>query len=238
MSYVLITGSGRRIGKVLALEFAKKGYDIILHYNNSKDKALATKREIDNIGVKSELIKADLKDENEIKNLFKQIYNLNVDILINNAAIYPQAKSLSELDISDWNNVINLNLRSIFLMSQQFVKLYKSNKGKIINIASLGAFHIWKKRIVYNTSKAGVIQLTKALAYELAPRISVNTVSPGMININNDAPSEDILMDESSIPYGRFGKPEEIFEAVYFFASCSNFITGQNINVDGGFGLK
>ncbi len=72
---------------------------------------------------------------------------------------------------------------------------------------------------------------------ELAPNISVNSVSPGSIFINNDEPSEHITLKESSIPYGRFGKPEEVFEAVYFFATCSNFITGQNINVDGGFGL-
>lgn len=236
MKYVLITGAARRIGRVLALEFAKKGYNIVLHYNESEARALETIKEIEEIGVDVKLIKANLKNEDEISNIFSEISNLDVEILINNAAIYPAQKSLSELDLSNWNEVINLNLRSVFLMSKYFAELNKGN-GKIINIGSLGAFHIWKKRLIYNTAKAGVIQLTKALALELAPRIAVNSVSPGTIYFENDAPSEHISLKESSVPYGRFGKPEEVFEAVYFFSTCSNFITGQNINVDGGFGL-
>ena len=236
MKYILITGAARRIGRILALEFSKKGYNIVLHYNESEVRALETKKEIEKIGAEIKLIKANLKNEDEISNLWSEISHLEIEILVNNAAIYPAQKSLSEFDLNDWNEVINLNLRSVFLMSKHFAELNKGN-GKIINIGSLGAFHIWKKRVIYNTAKAGVIQLTKALALELAPRISVNSVSPGTIYFENDAPSEHISLKESSVPYGRFGKPEEVFEAVYFFSTCSNFITGQNINVDGGFGL-
>jgi len=236
MKNVLITGSARRIGRVLAIEFAKKGYNLFLHYNDSQERALITKKEIEEYGVNVVLVKADLRNENHIEHLFKDLNNYNIDILVNNAAIYPEQKPLNELELQDWNDTINLNLRSVFLMSKFFAEQI-NNKGKIINIGSLGAFHIWKKRIIYNTAKAGVIQLTKALAIELAPNISVNSVSPGSIFINNDEPSEHITLKESSIPFGRFGKPEEVFEAVYFFATCSNFITGQNINVDGGFGL-
>ena len=236
MKYILITGAARRIGRILALEFSKKGYNIVLHYNESEVRALETKKEIEKIGAEIKLIKANLKNEDEISNLWSEISHLEIEILVNNAAIYPAQKSLSEFDLNDWNEVINLNLRSVFLMSKHFAELNKGN-GKIINIGSLGAFHIWKKRVIYNTAKAGVIQLTKALALELAPRIAVNSVSPGTIYFENDAPSEHISLKESSVPYGRFGKPEEVFEAVYFFSTCSNFITGQNINVDGGFGL-
>ncbi len=235
MKNVLITGSARRIGRVLAIEFAKKGYNIFLHYNDSQEKALITKNEIEKYGVNVVLVKADLREENQIEDLFKELKNQEINILVNNAAIYPEQKPLNELELEDWNDTINLNLRSVFLISKFFAT--HNIEGKIINIGSLGAFHIWKKRIIYNTAKAGLIQLTKALAIELTPRISVNSVSPGTIFIKKDEPSEHITLKESSIPYGRFGKPEEVFEAVYFFATCSNFITGQNINVDGGFGL-
>lgn len=236
MNYVLITGGARRIGKVIALEFAKKGYNIVLHYNKSDELANITKTEIENYNVNVMLAKADLTIESEIDKLFLQIKQYPIDIVVNNAAIYPKQKSISELDLNDWNEVINLNLRSYFLVSQNFTNICKAN-GKIINIASLGAFHIWKKRIIYNISKAGVVQLTKALAVELAPRIAVNSVSPGSIFIPNDDPSEHITLKESSIPFGRHGMAEEVFEAVHFFATCSNYITGQNVNVDGGFGL-
>ena len=238
MKWVLITGSGKRLGKELAIRFAEKKYNIILHYNSSKKDALATLTRLKEIGIDTLLVQGNLEIKKDIDSIFYHLKQEGItpDILVNNAAIYPTSKSLANTELDLWDSTLNINLRSTFYMSKLF-SIEGKNGSKIVNIASLGAFHIWKERIPYNVSKAGVIQLTKALARELTPKIAVNSVSPGTILIANDEPSEPIQLNEKHIPFGRYGKPDDVFEAVYFFSTCSNFITGQNICVDGGFGL-
>jgi NAD(P)-dependent dehydrogenase (short-subunit alcohol dehydrogenase family) len=238
MPIVLITGSGRRLGKGLALEFAALGYDIILHYKKSEKLAELTFNEIKSLGVRCYKIEGDVRDFDKMKSEFNNAVNAvgHPDILINNAAIYPKSKNLSDTNLEIWDSVIDINLKSYFTLSKLFAE--NAVKGsRIINIASLGAFSIWKGRIPYNVSKAGVIQLTKALAKDLAPDISVNSVSPGTIFIPNEPPDEEIKLDIDKIPMKRYGLIKDVFDAVYFFATASIYITGQNLNVDGGLHL-
>lgn len=235
---VIITGGGRRIGKGLAVEFGKLGWNVGIIYNRSEDSALKTVDSIRELGVLCYSAKADITNSTEaaraVNTLFSDLGS--VDVLINNAAIYPEAHSLQEIPYELWHQTINTNLSGMFYTSKSFVTKAKSN-SRIINIASLGAYKIWKQRIPYNVSKAGVIQFTKALALELAPNIAVNSVSPGTIEIIDEPADAGGLINISKIPMKRYGNVKDIFDAVYFFATCSLFITGQDIIVDGGFSL-
>lgn len=240
MATILITGSGRRIGRALAIKFAEKKYDVIVHYNNSKEKAFDTVKEIQLLGCKAVAVKADVRNESEIISAFEQgMDKLGMpEILVNNAGIFPEAKPLQDISLGLWDDTMNTNLRSEFLFAKIFAK-YAGKGSKIINIASLGGIEIWKNRIPYNVSKSAVIQLTKALARELAPDISVNCINPGAILIEDDISKTDTtLIDINKIPMKRFGSVQDIFDAVYFFATASSYITGQVLTVDGGYHLS
>jgi pteridine reductase len=235
---VIITGGARRIGKGLAIQFANSGWNVGIIYNKSAEQAKETLRLIEQTGVRAYAIQADVSHHDEIQNAIVEMKNHfgEVHVLVNNAAIYPERQSLQELTIDSWELVMNTNLRSILSSSQKFAEIVQSG-ARIINIASLGAFRIWKQRIPYNVSKTGVIQLTKALALELAPDISVNSVSPGTIEIKDEAADAGALISVDKIPMKRYGNVNDVFDAVYFFANCSSFITGQNLSIDGGFSL-
>lgn len=249
MAVVLITGGARRIGKSLCLNFAKKGYDVIINYNQSHNEAISLKNEIINLGVKCEIYKADVSNLLEVEKMFAEIENKNngllPNILINNAGIFPNSTNFDEVDEYTWHNTIDTNLSSQFYCANNFYKLvkkYNIPNARIINFSSLGAIEVWKGRTAYNVSKAGVRQLTKSLARDLAPLVCVNSVSPGTIDIDSnntsDLPSEELRISSNRIPYGRYGNTDDIFDAVYFFATCSPFITGNNLNVDGAYSLS
>ena len=238
MSLIFITGSGKRLGKALAISFARHGWDIILHYNQSEASASETERVIKDLGRKVIKFRADLTDFSGYADSYRHTIDKigHPDVLVNNAAIYPRRHSLSETDLELWDKVMDSNVKACF----NTAKLFAENAAKgsrIINIASLGAYQIWKGRIPYNVSKAALIQLTKALAKDLAPDIAVNSVSPGYIEIKGEEAVESGNLKIDSIPMKRYGEPDDVFDAVYFFSSCSHYITGQNINVDGGFNL-
>jgi 3-oxoacyl-[acyl-carrier protein] reductase len=165
---IFISGSGRRIGRGLAINFAKMGWDVAIHYNSSEVKALETKRTIDNLGVNCIAVKADVCNYKEFDRAFTQAvdYMGVPDVFINNSGIFPAKQSLENSSIEIWDNTLNTNLRSEFYGAKLFATI-ASKGAKIINVGSLGGLEIWKSRIPYNVSKAGVIQLTKALALEL-----------------------------------------------------------------------
>jgi NAD(P)-dependent dehydrogenase (short-subunit alcohol dehydrogenase family) len=238
MKTVFITGSGKRLGKYLAISFAKLNWNVIIHYNSSEKSAFETFNTVKSHGVQCCAVKADLKDFEQISNAFGEAVKIAgiPDVLINNAGVFPEQRNLQDIENNFWDDVINTNLRAVFYTSKIFAGIAPNNSS-IVNIVSLGATEIWKKRIPYNVSKAGLLQLTKALARELAPNIKVNAVSPGTIEIPEEKPVEPIKVNALRIPMERYGTPEDVFEAVYFLSTCSNFITGQNIIVDGGFSL-
>lgn len=235
---VIITGGARRIGRGLALQFAERSWNVGIIFNQSLSESVDTVNFINQHGVESLALKADVSNHIEIQSAIAEMAQHfgNVDVLVNNAAIYPERKSLYDLTLQAWDDTLNTNLRSVMSASQSFAK-YASGEARIINIASLGAYQIWKQRLPYNVSKAGVIQLTKALALELAPYISVNSISPGTIEINNEPDETGSLIPVERIPMRRYGNTRDVFDGVYFFATCSMFITGQNLTIDGGFSL-
>ncbi len=234
MNTCLITGGARRLGKHLAIGFANKGWNIILHYNDSNPTKVL--EEIKQIGVEVFPIRFDLQKADQIIQGFEQIkqsFHLP-NLLINNAAVFPDRKSILNTSVEDWDKVININLKSVFITSKEFCK-FAGNGSRIINIASEGAHKIWKERLTYNVSKSALITLTKALARELAPRITVNSISPGYIQFDND--EQEGIIPQSRIPMHRYSTPDDVFQIVYFLATSTEYLTGQDIIVDGGLGL-
>ena len=232
---VLITGSGKRLGKGLALKFAEKKWDVAIHYNNSEESAKNFELKLSKMGIKTILLKADLQNFDEIRNMFDQLReNAWIpDVLINNAGVFPTKSSIAELSSNTWDDVMDINLKATFLTSKLFAEISKEN-SKIINIASIGGIEVWDKRIPYNVSKAGLIKLTEVLARELSPKICVNCISPGTLLIENEPASEKLISIEK-IPALRYGTIDDIFEAVWFFSNCGNYITGNNLVVDGAY---
>ncbi len=236
MSLVFITGAGRRIGKALAINFAKKGWDVAINYNSSEKSAIETAEICRAQGVRTNTYKADVSIKEEIVSAIdKCIEELGIpDVLVNNAGVFPERTNISDIEESLIDNTFGINLKGEFFTSQYFSQLAKPN-SRIINIASLGAFEIWKGRLPYHISKSALIHMTRALAVELAPNISVNSVSPGAIEVRDDPAKDSSLISVDKIPMKRYGTPDDIFDAVYFFATTTSYITAQNITVDGGY---
>lgn len=235
----LITGSARRVGKAIALELAKNGVNIYLHYGNAKEAAKATKNEIKDFGVEVIDIKSNLSSENGVTKLFDPIIkNKKLDFLVNSAATF-QKKDVENVTLTDWDHVMNVNLRAPFFISQQARRLMSKNngieKGVIVNISDLSGIYPWAGYTHHGISKAGLIQLTKSIAYEFSPDIRVNAIIPGPIlpPPGMDVESTSWKQMTESLPLKRGGNPLDIAKTVIMLIENS-YITGTCIFVDGG----
>jgi NAD(P)-dependent dehydrogenase (short-subunit alcohol dehydrogenase family) len=235
---VLVTGSGRRLGRHILLAFhRKRQYDLVLHYNSSVEESLKTEKEITSEGGNVLRVQADLSKPDEIEGLFSQIESRygRLDILVNNAAIFNKYR-WDEIDADVWDNLHQINIRAVFLCSRAGARLMLKNpgSGKIINFASLGGIQAWKDHIHYGAAKAGVIHLTKTLARSLAPHITVNAIAPGTIIIENEEDPEIKHINPDRILLKRYGEPADITDIVMFLSTSASYITGVTIPVDGG----
>ncbi len=236
----LITGGSRGIGREASLLFAQAGAEVIINYHKSKDKAEGLLEEIVRGGEKAEIFQADISKPEEVKGLFDHIRKRwdRLDILVNNAGMIRDNLLLST-ELSDWDRVLDLNLRGAFLCTRYAVEMMLPNhSGKIINIASTGAIKGGRGQTNYAASKGGLAAFSRACAAELSGKgIQVNAVLPGMIvtdmsNRVRKRAGDEIL---ETIPCGRFGEPREVAYLILFLASSlSDYITGQAIAVDGG----
>lgn len=235
----LVTGGARRLGKDICIELGRSGFDIILTYNKSSkeilDKAVS---EIAKTGADVRAYKCDLTGVKNITNLFKKVKTIfnRLDLLVNNAAIFERTE-FTETTESFFDKFIDTNLRSVFFCCQEAAKIMlnnKKDKGRIINIASLGAVENWTGYIPYSVSKAGVEKLTKQLGKKLAPQILVNAIAPGTVLIRNDENKTVDHREKKKYPMKRFAFPEDITSLVRYLALENNYITGQMIIVDGG----
>lgn len=230
----LITGGSRRVGKEIALELAKGGSFICIHYRNSRDEALKTLEEIRKLGSDGEIFSADLRKPHEIKEVFEKLrekYGV-LHILINNAAVFKRTP-FHTLNIEDFDLHIETNLRAPYLCSIEGKKLMKEG-GKIINIVDIKGMRPTRNYLPYSISKAGLIMMTKDLARLLAPEIQVNAVAAGVVLLREDENVEEMEKIIRKIPLGRTGSPEDIAKTVRFLIEGSDYITGQVIVVDGG----
>lgn len=236
----VVTGAGRGIGEGIALALAKEKCKIIVSDLDKKNCDNVVKK-LKEIGAEAMAIKCDVSKKSEVEKLFKQIKKSfgGVDILINNAGIFPFV-NFEKMTEKDWDKVINVNLKSIYLTSSEAIKLMK-NGGRIINISSIAAFVGFAGLVHYCASKGAITGMIRALALELAPKkITVNAVAPGAIETPGaKQPEEAKNQTISVIPLARMGQPSDIANAVVFLASDkSEYITGQTIIVDGGWTLR
>lgn len=237
---VLITGAGKNLGSHFAIQFAALGYSVVIHYNTSKESAERLCDSITQSGGDAITCQADLSEPSSAKNVFDVALDKfgSVDVLINNAGVFPKEMLIGDVSSVIWNNVMQINLSAGFEMSREFSKqthFSDTHIGKIINISSVGAKKIFKHKIPYNISKSAVINMTRVLARELSPYITVNCVSPGIIQYKD---SISYPIKKENIPLRCYGKAEDITGIVTFLCSdYGNYITGQNICVDGGMEL-
>ena len=237
----LVTGASRGIGKSIALSLGELGAEVIVNYSASDVSAEEVTKSINNKGGSSYKLKFDVSDEESVNNAIKKIIEDSgkIDILINNAGITRDGL-LIRMKASQWDEVLNINLRGVFLCTKNVSKfMMKQRSGKIINITSIVGLIGNPGQANYAASKAGVIGFTKTCAKEFASRgIKVNAIAPGFIetemteNLNND----DIL---KMIPLGKLGSTDQISSLVNFLVSsdASEYITGQTISIDGGMSI-
>lgn len=241
MKNVLVTGATGGIGMAIAEAFAQKGYNVALHTCTKKELAEELSYSLsEKYGVKTTCVFADVSKESGAKDMFSLLEKDfgGVDILVNNAGI-SSVMMLCDTTEDEWDRVVDINLKGVFLCSKEASKNMVHNKwGRIINISSVWGISGASCEVAYSASKAGVIGFTKALAKELAPSgITVNAVSPGLIDtpMNSHLSRDDINDLCNEIPVGRMGTPREVAHTVLFLADeNSSYITAQNITVDGG----
>ena len=236
MKTVLITGGSRGIGREIVRLFAEKGYNVAFTYRSSVDEAEALASEVGALA-----IKADSSVESDVLMAVERTLSTygRIDCLVNNAAV--SAFSLfTDITLDDWNAMIGTNLTGAFLYSKAVIPdMLKRKSGRIINITSMWGLVGASCEVHYSAAKAGLIGMTKALAKELGPSgITVNAIAPGVINtdMNKALSDEDkaILVDET--PLMRLGEPRDVAEAALFLAGDgASFITGEVLNISGGF---
>lgn len=240
----LVTGGARGIGREICLRLSEAGAKVIINYSRSGDQAADLRDEIVRNGDAADIFQADISKPEEVDALFQYISDgfSRLDILVNNAGIIKD-NLLFAMELSDWDNVHNVNLRGAFLCTRRAGAMMMAGRsGKIINIASIGAIRGGRGQTNYASSKGGLTSFTRACAVELASRgIQVNAVLPGMIRTEMSTrvrkrAGESIL---ERIPMGRFGEPVDVANLVLFLASdMADYVTGQTISVDGGLSIS
>jgi len=234
---VLVTGAAKRIGRSIALRLAREGARVAIHYYGSEAEARETASECGD-AAEGKTFRANLESVAEIRAMFESVREHfgTLDGLVNNAARFTRIDPLL-MEEADWDFIHSVNLKSVFFCSQAAARIMLAGAGgHIVNISSLGALRPWAEHAHYCASKAGVVMLTRALAKAWAPRISVNSVAPGVIPF--DKTDERIERFIAATPAGRAGTGDEVAEAVTFFLSSTKFITGQVVAVDGGLSQK
>ena len=236
----LVTGGSKGIGRASCLALAKAGAFVAVNYNSSIDEAKKTVDEINSLGGKSDIYKADVSSEEEVSNMFKKIKDKfgAIDILVNNGGVIEDSLLIS-MTSNAWKKVVDINLGGVYNCTREATKMMiRKKKGKVINISSVVALSGGAGQANYAAAKAGIVSFTRACAVEMGKRgIQFNTILPGMIVTDmsskvREIAGEDIL---KRIPAGRFGEPSEIGDLVLFLASSySDYINGTAIPIDGG----
>lgn len=239
----LITGAARGIGRAIALELARRGKNVAVNYVRHEAEASEVVRIIESLGRQSMMVKADVSDPAQVAEMVKVVVAKfgSIDVLVNNAGIAMDYPVLG-MEQEEWEKVIRVNLTGIFNTAKAVAKhMMMEKRGKIINVSSVMAQCGGRGSANYVASKGGIESFTRALAIELAGKgVLVNAVAPGVIDTDMTRPFLETTGDKvrSKILLGRLGKPEEVANLVAFLCSSeAEYITGQVIRIDGGFGL-
>lgn len=238
MKTVIVTGGAKGIGRAIAFEYANSGYNVIINYKTSEKEANLIKEELTKYGKSVEIYKADLCKKEEVENMIKFVEKKykTIDVLINNAGI-SQIKPFADIEEDDWDNMMNNNLKTVYLVTKSVINnMINQKNGSIVNISSIWGLTGASCEVHYSAAKAAIIGMTKALAKEMAlSNINVNAIAPGLIktDMNSELKKEELEEIEEDIPLKRMGTPEEIAKVVKWLSE-TKYITGQVIRIDGG----
>lgn len=234
----LVTGSAHRVGRAIALELARVGVHIMVHYNSSsEDMVKATLREIKSFGVDAHAVQADISKREGVDKTFGALREHfgRLDILVNSASNF-QRRTIMEVSLEDWNETMAINVTAPFLCTQEAVKVMRQNTpsgGCIVNICDKGSTDVWIDYAHHGISKAGLWALTRVTAASLGPDIRANAIIPGAVLKPADYSEEGWVNVSSKVPIGRPGTAEDVGRAVVYLAS-EDFLTGVLLHVDGG----
>lgn len=242
----LVTGAARRLGRASALALAQAGADVAITFRESAREARETVIDLSGFGVRAFALKCDVTEEGSVRAMMNEAGRElgRIDILVNNAANY-ETVEFEKLTVRQWDAIFASNTRGPFLVSREALKWMRQRRGKsagpleakIIHMGSLGGLRPWATHAHYCSSKAALHMLTKVMAKALAPEIAVNAVAPGMIDLGEKSAVAFMRRMAKLTPMRRNGRGDEIAQAVLFFATAPQFVTGQILAVDGGLGL-
>ena len=237
--YAIVTGASRGIGRAIALELAREGCTVGVNYQSNQALAEEVAAEIKSMGRECMLLQANVADPTEARAMVRRFLDAygRLDIMVNNAGI-TRDRSLRKMTDEDWLQVIQTNLNAVFFCTTAAMQpMIEQQYGRIINISSMNGQTAAFGQANYGASKGGIIAFSKTAALELAKYgITVNVVAPGftLTDMLAKVPEEVQNQIKARIPLGRFGLPEEMAKAVVFLAADGDYITGQQINVNGG----
>lgn len=244
---VLITGALSDIGRAVAQAFVGAGYAVVLNHRRAGDEVETFVKELTPHGNAPQAIgiRADISVREQVQSLFEQAYQAfgRIDVLVNNAGVN-RDKPFVAMTEEDWDTVVSTILKGTFMCSQEYARRYGGTTGNIINIGALTGIKGRKDGANYCSARAGVAVLTKCMALELAPRIRVNTVTPGRIDTRelqsryNLGEAHIRQRYEQEVPLAKMGEPEDVASMALFLVQTGTYITGQNFFVDGGLYMR
>jgi pteridine reductase len=229
----LVTGAGHRVGRALAVALGAEKMSVAVHFNASAEEADETVRLIEDAGGKGKTFQFDLSRRDAPEKLVAAVAKElgQLDVLINSAAIMKR-HAFGKISLDEWDETINLNLRSPFFVAQAAAGAM-TDGGAIVNISDLAAFETWPSYIPHSISKAGVVKMTEGLAKVLAPSIRVNAIAPGAVLLPDDWGETTGERIVDTTPLRRLGDPQDVVDAMLYLLKA-NYVTGETIIVDGG----
>lgn len=232
----LVTGAGVRVGRAIALALAGRGMDVAVHYNSSAGPAEETAAAARAAGVRAELIQANLGELGQVRGMVEAIDAAwgRLDVLVNSAAVFPRTP-WAEIDETVWDSTLAVNLKAPFFVAWHAAPLLKRDGGgKIVNIADWAGLRPYRHYLPYVVSKGGVITMTRALAKELAPEVTVNAIAPGPVMLPEEFDDEAARRIADATLVKRLGSPDDIAQSVVYLVEMTDFVTGHVLVVDGG----